>query len=56
METDSEAMDFRDTYVSITPALEVITMSTRQADLHKAGGRAIPGYLQLLGGTPEEDE
>ena len=32
-----------------------ITMTTRQKDLHKAGGRAIPGYIEMLGDTPEEE-
>ena len=53
-ETGSEAIEFKDTYVSMSPALKVITMSTDRSDLHKAGGRAIPGYLEMLGNTPEE--
>lgn len=53
-ETGSEAVEFKDTYVSMTPALEVITMSTDRKDLHKTGGRAIPGYIDMLGDTPEE--
>lgn len=54
-ETATAATDFRDTYVSMTPQLEIISMTTEQKDLHKAGGRAIPGYLQMLGETPEEE-
>ena len=38
----------------MTPSLEILTMSADRADLHKAGGRAIPGYLEMLGDTPEE--
>lgn len=53
-ETATAATDFRDTYVSMTPQLEIISMTTERRDLHKAGGRAIPGYLQMLGDTPEE--
>ena len=53
-ETGSEAVDFKDTYFSMTPSLEILTMSTDRKDLHKAGGRAIPGYLEMLGDTPEE--
>jgi hypothetical protein len=53
-ETGSEAVEFKDTYVSMTPSLEILTMSADRADLHKAGGRAIPGYLEMLGDTPEE--
>ncbi len=47
--------EFRDTYVCMTPELEIIAMTTERKDLHKAGGRAIPGYLQMLGETPEEE-
>ena len=53
-ETGSEAVEFKDTYVSMTPSLEILTMSADRADLHKVGGRAIPGYLEMLGDTPEE--
>ncbi|NLZ20155.1 MAG: hypothetical protein GXY24_07855 [Bacteroidales bacterium] len=53
-ETGDTATEFRDTYFSSTPALEIFTMSAERKDLHKAGGRAIPGYLQMLGETPEE--
>ena len=53
-ETADQATDFANTYASITPALEVIALSAAQKDLHKSGGRAIPGYLEMLGDTPEE--
>lgn len=53
-ETGSEAVEFKDTYVSMTPSLEILTMSVDRKDLHKTGGRAIPGYLEMLGDTPEE--
>ena len=46
--------EFPEAYASMTPALEVITVSTDRKDLHKAGGRAIPGYLQMLREEPEE--
>ena len=55
-ETGSEAIEFKDTYVSMSPALKVITMSTDRSDLHKAGGRAIPGYVQMFGKDTEENE
>ena len=45
---------FQEAYASMTPALEVITVSTDRKDLHKAGGRAIPGYLQMLREDTEE--
>ena len=48
--------DFVDTYASITPDLRVIAYSPDRRDLKKAGGHAIPGYLQLLGQTSEEVE
>ena len=47
-ETANQATDFAGTYASITPALEVIALSAAQKDLHKSGGRAIPGYVQLF--------
>ena len=53
-DTGAEATEFRDAYVSMTPAYEVVCLSADRRDLHKAGGRAIPGYLQMLDGTPEE--
>lgn len=52
-ETDSRITEFQDAYASITPALEVVTLTADRKDLHKAGGRAIPGYLQMLGENPE---
>ena len=54
MDTDNTYSELQQAYASITPALEVISMTADQKDLHKAGGRAIPGYLQMLGATPEE--
>ena len=53
-ETAGQVTEFKDTYVCITSELEIISMTTERRDLHKAGGRAIPGYLQMLGDTPEE--
>ena len=48
--------EFQDTFACITPEGEVITVTTDKKDLHKAGGRAIPGYVQMLKeDTPEED-
>ena len=52
---DDAATEFKDTYVCMTPELEIIAMTTERRDLHKAGGRAIPGYRQMLGDTPEEE-
>ena len=48
--------EFQDTFACITPEGEVITVTQDKKDLHKAGGRAIPGYVQMLKeDTPEED-
>lgn len=55
-DTDNTYSEFTDAYASITPALEVITLTAERKDLHKAGGRAIPGYLQMLGKNSEEEE
>ena len=53
--TDSHNYEFPNAYASITPAFEVITLTEERKDLHKAGGRAIPGYLELLGHDAEEE-
>ena len=53
-DTDNTYSEFTDAYASVTPALEVISMTAERKDLHKAGGRAIPGYLQMLGKDSEE--
>lgn len=54
-DTDTRYTEFQDAYASISPSLEVISLTLERKDLHKAGGRAIPGYLQMLGQTSEED-
>lgn len=54
-ETDVKIIELTEHYVSMTPELEVITLSADRKDLHKAGGRAIPGYLQMLGRDSEEE-
>ena len=56
VDTESTYSELQDAYASITPAREVITVSADRKDLHKAGGRAIPGYVQMLGKDSEEDE
>ena len=53
-ETDDAVTEFKDACFCITPSLEIFTMTAERKDLHKAGGRAIPGYLEMLGNTPEE--
>ena len=49
-----ETTNYLNAYASMTPALEVIALCSDRRDLHKSGGRAIPGYLQLLGREAEE--
>lgn len=54
IDTDTRYSELQEAYASITPELEVITVSTDRKDLHKAGGRAIPGYVQMLRSREEE--
>lgn len=55
VDTDNAYTEFSNTYASITPSLEVITLAAERKDLHKAGGRAIPGYVQMFGKESDED-
>ena len=48
-------MQFRDAYISITPDGRVIGMTAERRDLHKGAGRVIPGYLDLVKGSDEDD-
>ena len=50
-----ETTNYLNAYASMTPALEVIALTSDRRDLHKSGGRAIPGYLQMLGRDSEEE-
>ena len=45
-------VSYSNVYVTITPAGEVLTMTSNQKDLHKATGRVIPGYIESI--TAEE--
>ena len=49
-------MQFRDAYISITPDGRVISMTAERRDLHKSAGRVIPGYLELVKGSDDDDE
>ena len=49
-------MQFRDSYISITPDGRVISMTAERRDLHKSAGRVIPGYYELVKGADEEEE
>ena len=48
--------EFQDAFACITPEGEVITVTQDKKDLHKAGGRAIPGYVQMLKEDDPEQE
>ncbi|MDO5443681.1 MAG: hypothetical protein Q4G10_08425 [Bacteroidia bacterium] len=50
------SMEFKDTYVTITPDGRVMSMTSNPKDLHKSLGRVIPGYLDLIDGEAEESE
>ena len=53
---DGEVVNYVNAYTSMTPDLEVIALCSERRDLHKSGGHAIPGYLQMLRRTGEEEE
>lgn len=48
-----KTMDFPKAYASITPNWEVLSMDTETKLLHKALGRVIPGYLEIIGADVE---
>lgn len=48
-------MQFREAYISITPDGRVISMTAERRDLHKSAGRVIPGYLELVKGSDEDE-
>ncbi len=48
-------MQFRNAFISITPGGRVISMTAERRDLHKSAGRVIPGYVELVRGSDEED-
>lgn len=48
-------MQFRNAFISITPDGRVISMTAERRDLHKSAGRVIPGYVELVRGSDEED-
>ena len=45
-ETAEGRMTYDNVYVAITPAGEVLGMTSDRSDLHKGTGRVIPGYLE----------
>ena len=48
--------EFKDCWFNITPEYEVIVVSRDRKDLDKSGGRAIPGYIDLIGGNDASSE
>ncbi|MBR4524152.1 MAG: hypothetical protein IKP15_01205 [Bacteroidales bacterium] len=51
-----ETTNYLNAFASMTPGLEVVALCSERRDLHKSGGHAIPGYLQMLRRTGEEEE
>ena len=51
-----EVTNYLGAFASMTPELEVIALCSERRDLHKSGGHAIPGYLQMLRRAGEEEE
>ena len=47
------SLDYTDAWFTITPTNEVLVVVTTPKDLHKSGGKAIPGYMELLKGSDE---
>ena len=45
---------YKDYYASITPGGQVVSIDSNKKTLHKALGRVIPGYLELVKGDDEE--
>ena len=45
---------YKDYYASITPEGQVVSIDSNKKTLHKALGRVIPGYLELVKGDDEE--
>ena len=44
----SAVMKLDDAYACITPSYEVVGLTTDQRDIHKATGKAVPGYLDII--------
>lgn len=53
-ETETQRTVFQDYYASITPDCQIMSMGSSNRGLHKALGRVIPGYLDLIGKDLEE--
>ena len=41
--------EYDDCFVSVTPQNEVLCFTRDQKDLHKATGKVLPGYSEILG-------
>lgn len=49
-----QSADYNGWWFTITPSGEVLVVVADRKDLHKSGGKAIPGYLELLKGESQE--
>ena len=49
-----QSADYNDWWFTITPSGEVLVVVADRKDLHKSGGKAIPGYMELLKGESQE--
>lgn len=50
----TSVMKLDDAYAAITPNYEVVGLTTKKRDIHKATGKSIPGYLELIKDEGEE--
>ncbi|MBQ7640670.1 MAG: hypothetical protein IJS91_06765 [Bacteroidales bacterium] len=49
-----QSADYDGWWFTLTPSGEVLVVVSDRKDLHKTGGKAIPGYLDLLKGDSQE--
>lgn len=47
---------YQEAYAAITPDNRIIGISSSLKNLHRATGKVIPGYSEILGGESEEDD
>ena len=52
---DGKTVEMVDCYATVTPNNEVITMSSDLKSLHKATGKVIPGYMEIMKNTSDEE-
>ena len=49
-----QSADYNGWWFTLTPSGEVLVVVSDRKDLHKSGGKAIPGYMELLKGESQE--